>query len=80
MIILNCVRISERPQQPQDVNAVKFDLKSIYKVVCDFHENSNHWLNIYVAKHEKEMNVEAMMKNVERVFDMTFQTHGQTGE
>ena len=26
VIILNCVRISDRPQQAQDVNAVSFDM------------------------------------------------------
>ena len=53
VVILNCVRISDRSQQAQDVNAVLFNMKlitlqswSIYKVVCDFHVNSNHWFNL----------------------------------
>ena len=46
-IILNCVRMSDRPQQAQDVNTVLFHMNSvalialplwsIYKVVCYFH-------------------------------------------
>ena len=56
VIILNCVRISDHPRQAQDVNAALFDMNSvvliilllwsIYKVVCYFHENGNHWFNL----------------------------------
>ena len=53
VIILNCVKISDRPQQAQEVNAVLFNMKmitlpswSIYKVVYDFHANSSYWPNL----------------------------------
>ena len=53
LIILNCVGIYDRSQHAQNVNAVLFNMKlitlplwSIYKVVCYFHANSNHWLNL----------------------------------
>ena len=46
-----CVAISDHLQHAHDVNAVLFNvitlpLRSIYKMVCYFHANSNHWPNL----------------------------------
>ena len=61
VIIFNCVRISDRPQQAQDVNAVLFNmifyltalitlpLWLISYVVCYFHANSDRWFNLSEA-------------------------------
>ena len=59
VIILNCIRMSDRPQQAQDVNAVLFNMNqvalitvplwSIYKVVCYLHAKCGHWFNLSEA-------------------------------
>ena len=53
VIILNCIRKSDWSQHAQDVNTVLSNKKlitlslwSVYKAVCYFHANSNHWLNL----------------------------------
>ena len=58
VIIRDGVRVSDRPQQAQDVNAVLsctdyftlvVDRGLIYRMVCYFHERSNHSFNLSEA-------------------------------